>query len=368
MAGAGTRRGRVGDGGAVLRPRSPASAAAAVALALGLAASACLPARLGQDELDQRVRSADTASDASGDGGVPKGCGNGSVDGDEQCDFAGANWCSGCEQCQRRMTWKVDGDSAMVTPVNPTQMATLLTGAGSGFSVELWFKAAQLPSGDANAGMVAVAGKLPGSPAFIVALVRDPAKNASYVTCGYVPKQNDVSTGLFLQGSDAIKVGQWHHLRCAWSASDMAMKLSLDGETPATLNVSSKPSPLFDPVSSFALGSLSLASGKAGFVGELDEFRMLVGAGAGNFKTFQPRYSGDGQGAALLLHMDEAAGSTRLLDSGANKLHLRQTSKQGLTNEYEKVPLLFQTESCYGYSQAQLKCAPAAQPKAPFCS
>jgi hypothetical protein len=55
------------------------------------------------------------------------------------------------------------------------------------------------------------------------------------------------------------------------------------------------------------------------------------------------------------------------MDNSPNKLHLRQSSKLPVGSDFEKVPLVFQPESCYGYSQLQINCAPAAQPKAPFC-
>lgn len=344
-----------------------------------LIATACLPSRIAQGELDEMAATgvvdpvdgsgADSsqADGSSADATGAQGCGNGKLEGNEECDFTNANWCNGCDKCQRRTTWKVDGDDAMVTAVNPLAMAGALVESTAGFSLEFWFKPSQLPSASDSAGIAAVAGKLPGSPAFAVALVRDQSKNSAYVTCAYVPKQSDTTTGLFLQGNNAIKVGEWHHVRCGWSAADQSMMLSQDGDEPATIKAPNKPTQLFEAGSSFVLGSLSLATGKPGFKGELDELRMVTGANASNFNFFQARYSGEGQGVAMLLHMDEAANSTRLMDNSANKLHMRQSSKQPLGYDFEKVPLVFQPESCYGYSQQQITCAPAAQPKAPFC-
>ncbi len=345
-----------------------------------LIATACLPSRIAQGELDEMAATgvvdpvdasgADTtqADGNPADTSGATGCGNGKVEGKEECDFSGANWCNGCDKCQRRTTWKIDGNDAMVTAVVPADMAAALGEATTGFSLEFWFKASQLPSATDSAGIAAVAGKSLAGPAFAVALVRDQSKNAAYVTCAYVPKQNDTSTGLYLQGNNAIKVGEWHHVRCGWSAADQMMMLSQDGaDEPATLKAVSKPTQLFESDSTFIVGSLSLGIGKAGFKGELDELRMVTGANASNFKFFQARYSGEGQGVALLLHMDEAEKSTLLMDSSTKNLHMRQTSKQPLGFDFEKVPLVFQPESCYGYSQPQINCAPAAQPKAPFC-
>lgn len=362
----------------MIRRRTPSPRHWVLFAVTALTAAACLPNRLSQSELDERaaagseadsaISGADTASsgDSQAETGA-SGCGNGTVDGKEECDFSGANWCSGCDQCKLRTTWKVDSNDALVTPVNTVAMAAALADAASGFSVEFWFKASQLPVGSDSVGMAAVAGKLPGSPAFVVALARDSLKNASYVTCGYVPKQSDPASGVFLQGNEAVKLGEWNHVRCAWSAGDQAMKLSQNGSEPALIKVQTKPTMLFEAGSSFAVGALSLATGKPGFRGELDELRVLIGANAANFKTFQARYSGGGLGLAMLLHMDEVAGATRLSDSSPSGLHMRQSSKQPLGYDFEKVPLVFLPETCYGYSLAQISCAPAAQPKAPFC-
>lgn len=337
---------------------------------IGALAAACLPSRIPQAELDERAAGADAASADGQPGDAASadalGCGNAKVESGEQCDFAGASWCSGCDQCQRRATWKIEADASLATPLAPLQMASVFADANGGFSVEFWFKAKQLPGGSDPAGILAIAGKLPAAPAFAIALARDQTKNAAFVTCAYLPKQSDPATGLFLQGSTPVKVGDWHHVRCAWAASEQSMKLSQNGGDPALAKAGAKPTQLFDPGSTLALGSLSLATGKSGFSGELDEFRMLTGPSAAKFSSFQVRYSAEAAGVALLLHMDEAAGSTRLTDDSANKLHLRQTSKAQLGYEYEKTPLLFQPEACYGYSLAQITCQ-AGQPKAPFC-
>ena len=152
----------------MIRQRAPSPRRwALVATATALAATACLPSRLSQGELDERAAAGnaiDSAADSAASSDSATGsdsqaetsassCGNGAVDGKEECDFSGANWCSGCDQCKLRNTWKIDSNDALVTPVNAVAMATALADAASGFSVEFWFKASQLPANSDSVGM-----------------------------------------------------------------------------------------------------------------------------------------------------------------------------------------------------------------------
>ncbi len=337
-----------------------------VRLALGCLALGCLPDR--KDVSSLLSQEGDSAGQDSQSDGAATTCGAGKLQGSEQCDSAGANWCSGCDKCDVRATWKVAGEADLATAAAKDGMAAVWASAAGGFSVELWFKPQQLPGPTDSAAMVAVTGLLQTAPAFVIALARDKVKGSVYATCAYLTHQNDPANGLFLQGGDAIKVGVWHHLRCAWSASEKVMKLSQDGDTAVvSAKASLQPVQLFDASSWLTVGSISLDAGKPGFVGELDELRILTGASSDNFKSFQPRYGAEGGDTALLLHMDQATGATRLSDSSSSQRDLKQSSKGPVGYKFETSPLSFLPESCYGLTEAQIKCKPAAQPKPAFC-
>lgn len=329
----------------------------------------CLPDRKDVSALLESsadgAASQDSASDTAA---APGSCGDGKLQGSEQCDSPGANWCSGCDKCEVRNTWKVAGEADLATAAAKDGLAKTWVNAGSGFSVELWFKPQQLPGPNDSAAMLAVTGLLPSAPAFVVALARDQVKGSVYATCAYLPKQSDPGNGLFLQGGDAIKVGAWHHLRCAWVPGEKVMKLSQDGDAPVqTAKVTGQPQLMFDATSWLTVGSIPLEAGKPGFVGELDELRVLTGTSSANFSEFQARYSGEGADTELLLHMDQATGATRLSDSSKKQVDLRQSSKGPVGYNFETAQLSFLPEACYGMTEAQIKCKPAGQPKPPFC-
>lgn len=342
---------------------------------LGLAALAawaqlgCLPDRKDVSALAMMDPDAVTSPDGQADGSpAPGTCGDGKLQGSEQCDNTGASWCSGCDNCQVRNTWKISGEADFATGAAKDGLGKVWASAASGFSVEFWFKPQQLPSGTDSMAMFAVTGLQSGSPAMVVALARAQGKGAVYSTCAYLTKQGDLGTATFLQGSESVKVGVWHHVRCAWVAADKVMKFSQDGEqTAVSPNVGSPPLQLFDSLSWLMLGAVTLEAGKPPFLGELDELRVLTGATSGMFQEFNARHDAAATGTELLLHMDQATGAPRLSDSSAKEIDLKQTTKGGPVFKFEQATLTFLPETCYGFTEAQLQCKPAAQPKPSFC-
>lgn len=332
-------------------------------LALALGAASCLPDRKSDEELAQALDAYAAAHPA--DVVAAQGCGNGKVEGQEQCDEVGANQCSGCEKCQRRRSLLISSAQDVAT-YGGKGISNLVEHAADGFSMEFWFSPDALPNTDSAHMMAALAGTaLVGAdnqPGFAVLLATDAVKSASYVTCAYWPHIKDTKVGLFLQGADAIKIKAWHHVRCAWSGKDLVMRMWLDGQAPTeTAKVASKPAQLFDASSTFFVGAL-IDKAASGFSGRIDELRILVGAAAADSGVWRYRYVGNEVGTQLLLHMDEPDEATFLRDSSANALDPHQTSKPLLPKQPEKA-LHFAPEDCYGFSHAQATCKNAA----PFC-
>ena len=339
---------------------------AILGVAVAWTALSCLPERKDTSAASQQQ--SDTGNqDASADSASAP-CGDGKLQGSEQCDSAGANWCTGCDKCQVRNTWKVSGESDLASGSAKDGLAKVWTQSATGFSVEFWFKPQALPAANESSAMFAVWGIPANSPAMVVALARDQAKGAVYVTCAYLPKQSDPSSGTFLQGGDQIKVGVWHHARCAWVAADKVMRFSQDGEpTVSSPKIINPPAQLFDSLSWLMIGHISLDQAKTGFLGELDELRLLSGAASNTFNDFQARYDQPTSDTELLLHMDQATGAPRLSDSSDRQLDLKQTVKGQAVFKFEQAPLSFLPETCYGFTEAQVKCKVAAMPKPAFC-
>lgn len=343
------------------------AAAGVLALAAGHGLLGCLPDRMDAATLDAKVQQAQVAQ---------VGCGNGKLEGNEQCDDKAANYCGGCADCQRRRAWTVNNDNALVVVPN-TQVKSIdkvLAESKNGFSVEFWFRSDKLPVKTDKAGavhtVVAIsvldaAGK---SPAMTMSIARDGDKNAWYPVCVYSLPGPVVTQTVAAQGADPIQAGKWHHLRCALNDKSNKMQLRVDGgkvveSTTALTKLGAKP--WFDPQTMGVVGAIPLHKDDPGqvFSGALDELRVVTGPHAYDFGPLKYRWVGDEPGTQILYHMDLEKTDRTLVDATANAAHAEQASMVSGKLLFSASALESQPDGCYGFSAAQAQCKVAA----PWC-
>lgn len=335
-----------------------------VAMAGGL--TGCLPDRYTDAQLTARIAAAQDAAGADTSDGITTGCGNGKLEGTEQCDDEQAGLCSACVQCERRRVLDVKDNSGLVLLDNTENIQLA---AKDGLSVEFWVRPTSLPQNGQFTALATLtqipAG--PTTPALVVGYVHDATKNAAYPSCFYlVGSEGPTAIRAVVQAAEPGKVASWQHLRCAYVASDKRLHLSANGQ-PASQSTQTitKLGKFLEDKTKLVFGAFEANSDGPAFRGQLDELRVVTGAPAANLTSLAQRYVGNEPGTQLLYHMDEADGARTLLDSSGNQLHAVQIQfSPGL--QLRSADLQFATEGCYGFAPAATQCK-AGSGLPPWC-
>ncbi|MBI3204276.1 MAG: hypothetical protein HYZ29_22255 [Myxococcales bacterium] len=226
-------------------------------------------------------------------------CGNGAIEGTEQCDDGNATKCDGCEGCERRRWLNVPANAYLAVP-------------GS---------AAKLPS---NAESACYEAWVKTQPGLISHLYLGTCVNAGI--CNFTLQyRGDLSKLLFaVQNGGALlsasasvnpQDGLWHHLAgCrAVSGGSIALRLFWDGAVVATANGTT--SQIGTPSTVYVGGVDYEQPGLGGAIDEIRISNTLRYTG-----TFTParRHVTDTNTVALF-HLDEGAGTTAT-DSSSNAL------------------------------------------------
>lgn len=390
----------------------------AAALLASAALAGCLPDTLSDAEVQERYEGAEVCGNGvqqdgeqCDDGNTDDGdgcaadctlelsCGNGDDDEGEQCDDGNQALCDGCEACQRRRVlrigpsrpWAFQEVGKEATALNPT--------FGDSFAVEAWFRTASVPASDGNDRSIFLmrasgldSGDNGGSGgsnqgyALLGVGIR-PEPGGVYKTSCLLLWQdqgpNAATIGADVSTGAKLPAGEWHHIRCVYDprSGNQAGQLgvAVDGSAYAFTPLAgggqlgwvqlrnraifrtNTSGGLFSS-SFFAVSSFNDAeSDLAPFDGVVDEVRWVTdpqtyttGEGLEGKNVVQRRWP-DGRAAdALLLHMDEADGVTKLVDTSPTGLDLLSASP---ASGFSQTPLQLQPDACYGAAQAELVCA-----------
>jgi hypothetical protein len=341
-------------------------------LAALLSLPACLPNTLTDQEIQARIADAKT-SDTAGSGqdvAVGPGCGNGKIEGSEQCD-PGAVSCGGCDQCQRRHVLDVGSQTdAVKTPLADKYLIS--DKADQSYST--WFKLSAVPP--------------PGTMPFLMRFVAVSVKEQYAVLAGIARASDKVDSvypicaiyvwgpaiagqpalvidKLVVNGKNEVTLNAWHHMRCVLTNNAGKLGISVDGSPLTSEKVDfNLPQTTKASGALFAFGALPSLLGTKSFTGQLDEVQVAVNLPL-NQQSQVDRRIVDASGSLGLFHLDGKEGDASVQDSAPNAADAGQVTWNGKDFVSQNAPLHFSAEDCYGFGAAGAQCT--AAPKAPWC-
>lgn len=333
----------------------------------------CLPDKLSDEVVTARITAAQDGAASTGDVAGGAVCGNGKLEGDEQCDPGAEKSCGDCEKCRFRRAMDVAG----MADVAKTPIADkYVIGEKVDRSYSAWLRMQTVPS----AGGYPVLGhslvSKNGALTVAVGLYRTSDKVESvYPACivaivqpGLVPLKPD-ETNVIVTAKNEMPVHSWHHVRCLFIGG-AKIGISVDGGDPVFQALPAGKLPNLSGGSGFMIfGGLAGrdANGKETnktFVGQIDDVQLVTNPASETFTVIERRASNENKSVSVF-HMDAADGDSSLRDSAPAAADAGHVQWNATSKNYEgqSQPLRFVGEDCYGFGDAPC----SGGKKAPWC-
>ena len=231
---------------------------------------------------------------------APLGCGNGFIEGEEQCDdgnVASGDSCSATCETEGRHALRFDGhdDSAVVSPTSVLSLE-------DSFTAELWFMLDASPDGRRRA----LLRKGWSSSANYALWVQGDRR----VFCGF-GSDRDSRT---VTSSDTVSVGEWHHIAMTYDGDEI--HLYLDGASQGREDARGGPDANGGPL---WIGAYSGGDSEQRFQGLIDEVRISRGVLYESDGFEPPEHPRLGEETVALWHFDEGSGDIAV-DHGPESL------------------------------------------------
>ncbi len=261
---------------------------AAFSLLLG-----CLPERISEEELDQKINEALCGGD------------NAAADDNESCDDGNKKACDGCEQCGARRVLSVEGASDLLV-VQTGDFETLKPTKADSFALSLWFKPKKKLVADKLSVLVGRR-EQGGERGFAIGLVGVNGGNGVAPACGIAANKGE---GAWVMAYDyALKPDEWHHIVCGYNGDKKVIGVAADLNPLKEVNakIAKGEGPIFadnDLIGlGFFKGDAAIGDNTVPYVGLIDEVRWSNEYPA-KLPKFERRYENDLSSTVFLFHLD----------------------------------------------------------------